>query len=111
MYDARKLLENGDFIFHNGMKIVVKKSIGCGGNAAAYIAEYEDSSVSGGIHKCILKELFPFHPDNKIYRTEDGKIACSEDTKEIFEMSDIDGGLVGGASLDAQEFAKIVNYK
>jgi len=25
-------------------------------------------------------------------------------------MSDIDGGLVGGASLDAQEFAKIVNY-
>lgn len=31
--------------------------------------------------------------------------------KELFEMSDIDGGLVGGASLKADEFAKIVNFK
>lgn len=35
----------------------------------------------------------------------------SSNAKELFEMSDIDGGLVGGASLDAEEFAKIVNYK
>ncbi len=34
----------------------------------------------------------------------------SSNAKEIFEMSDIDGGLVGGASLKADEFAKIVNY-
>ena len=34
----------------------------------------------------------------------------SSNSKELFEMSDIDGGLVGGASLDAQEFAKIINY-
>ncbi len=31
--------------------------------------------------------------------------------KELFEMSDIDGGLVGGASLKSEEFSKIVNYK
>ena len=30
--------------------------------------------------------------------------------KELFEMSDIDGGLVGGASLKAEEFSKIVNF-
>lgn len=35
----------------------------------------------------------------------------SGNAKDLFEMSDIDGGLVGGASLDAQEFGKIVNYK
>ena len=35
----------------------------------------------------------------------------SENAKELFEMSDIDGGLVGGASLKPEEFAKIVNYK
>jgi len=35
----------------------------------------------------------------------------SANAKELFEMSDIDGGLVGGASLKAEEFAKIVNYK
>ena len=34
----------------------------------------------------------------------------STNAKEIFEMSDIDGGLVGGASLKPEEFSKIVNY-
>ena len=32
------------------------------------------------------------------------------DAKELFEMSDIDGGLVGGASLNPDEFSKIVNF-
>ena len=34
----------------------------------------------------------------------------STNAKELFEMSDIDGGLVGGASLEPEEFAKIANY-
>ncbi len=34
----------------------------------------------------------------------------SGNAKDLFEMSDIDGGLVGGASLEAEEFSKIVNY-
>lgn len=34
----------------------------------------------------------------------------SSNAAELFNMSDIDGGLVGGASLDPEEFAKIVNY-
>ncbi len=34
----------------------------------------------------------------------------SSNAKELFTMSDIDGGLVGGASLKAEEFSKIVNY-
>lgn len=34
----------------------------------------------------------------------------STNSKELFETSDIDGGLVGGSSLNAEEFSKIVNY-
>ena len=34
----------------------------------------------------------------------------SSNAKELFEMPDIDGGLVGGASLKPDEFAKIVNF-
>ena len=34
----------------------------------------------------------------------------SSNAKELFGMSDIDGGLVGGASLEPAEFAKIANY-
>ena len=30
--------------------------------------------------------------------------------KELLNMSDIDGGLIGGASLKAESFASIVNY-
>jgi len=38
-----------------------------------------------------------------------GSVKASN-AKELFEMSDIDGGLVGGASLKAEEFSNIVNY-
>ncbi len=34
----------------------------------------------------------------------------SSNARELFTTSDIDGGLVGGASLKAEEFAKIINY-
>ena len=34
----------------------------------------------------------------------------SSNAKELFETSDIDGGLVGGASLKPDEFSKIVNF-
>ena len=34
----------------------------------------------------------------------------SSNAKELFETSDIDGALVGGASLKVDEFEKIVNY-
>ena len=34
----------------------------------------------------------------------------SSNAKELFTTSDIDGGLVGGASLVPDEFAKIVKY-
>ena len=38
-----------------------------------------------------------------------GSVKASNST-ELFSMSDIDGGLVGGASLDVEEFSKIVNF-
>ena len=34
----------------------------------------------------------------------------SSNISELMAMSDIDGALVGGAGLDAAEFAKIVNF-
>ncbi|MBQ6991889.1 MAG: triose-phosphate isomerase [Clostridia bacterium] len=46
---------------------------------------------------------------NKVIIQYGGSVKSSN-AKELFEMSDIDGGLVGGASLVAEEFAKIVNY-
>ena len=35
----------------------------------------------------------------------------ADNSKELFTTSDIDGGLVGGASLKVDEFSKIVNFQ
>ena len=34
-----------------------------------------------------------------------------KNAKDFFAMKDIDGGLIGGASLDAEKFKKIVNFR
>ena len=39
-----------------------------------------------------------------------GGSVSETNAKELFEMSDIDGGLVGKASLNPEEFSKITNY-
>jgi len=57
-----------------------------------------------------VKAIFGEEVAEKVIIQYGGSVKSSN-AKELFEMSDIDGGLVGGASLDAQEFAKIVNYK
>lgn len=56
-----------------------------------------------------LNELFENVSEEIIIQY--GGSVKSSNAAELFEMSDIDGGLVGGASLEAIEFAKIVNYK
>ena len=35
---------------------------------------------------------------------------CGKDVRELMAMPQIDGGLIGGASLTAEKFAKVVNY-
>ena len=54
-----------------------------------------------------IKNIYGDVADNIIIQY--GGSVKSSNAKELFETSDIDGGLVGGASLDPDEFAKIVN--
>ncbi len=56
-----------------------------------------------------ISDLYGQNTSNRIIIQYGGSVK-STNAKELFEMSDIDGGLVGGASLKAEEFAKIVNY-
>jgi triosephosphate isomerase len=44
-------------------------------------------------------------------RIQYGGSVKSSNAAELMAMADIDGALVGGASLDADEFARIVNYR
>lgn len=60
----------------------------------------------------IRKKLAEIYGQNEAERViiQYGGSVKSSNAKELFEMSDIDGGLVGGASLKAEEFSKIVKF-
>lgn len=53
-----------------------------------------------------IKSLFNTDDVSILY----GGSVKGSNAKELFEMKDIDGGLVGGASLEAKSFVEIVNF-
>jgi len=79
-------------------------AIGTGKVATTAIAQ----EVCKAIRKCI-KEIFD-EPTSKAIRIIYGGSVSAESAAELFALPDIDGGLVGGASLKP-DFGKIVNYK
>ena len=56
-----------------------------------------------------IKEIYGENVAEEVIIQYGGSVKASN-AKEIFEMSDIDGGLIGGASLKTDEFSSIVNY-
>ena len=62
--------------------------------------------------KAIREKIAEIYGQNVAERViiQYGGSVKSSNAKELFQMPDIDGGLVGGASLEAEEFSKIVNY-
>ena len=57
-----------------------------------------------------IKELYGEEVACQVSILYGGSVKASN-AKELFETSDIDGALIGGASLKAEEFINIVNYK
>ena len=57
-----------------------------------------------------IEEIYGQDIANRVIIQYGGSVKSSN-AKELFEMPDIDGGLVGGASLRAEEFSKIVEFR
>ena len=79
-------------------------AIGTGRNATPEQAQEVHSLIRG-----LLKQLY----DEKLaqaVRIQYGGSVKPDNVTELMAMEDIDGALVGGASLKADSFAKIVNY-
>ena len=47
----------------------------------------------------------------KNLRIQYGGSMNANNAKDLMSMRNIDGGLIGGASLKAEDFSKVVNYK
>ena len=66
--------------------------------------------TASDLDKIVIREKI-----KSLFNTDDisilyGGSVKGSNAKELFEMKDIDGGLVGGASLEAKSFAEIVNF-
>lgn len=72
-------------------------------------ATKEDANNSIKEIRSKITEIYGQDTANEVIIQYGGSVK-SANAKDLFEMSDIDGGLVGGASLKADEFSKIVNY-
>jgi triosephosphate isomerase len=58
--------------------------------------------------RALIKEKFSSSIADQISIIYGG--SCKPDNaKELFSMEDVDGGLIGGASLDADSFSAIIN--
>ena len=72
-------------------------------------ATSEDANNSIKAIRNEIKKLYGEDVSEQVIIQYGGSVKSSN-AKELFTTSDIDGGLVGGASLKPEEFSKIVNY-
>lgn len=78
-------------------------AIGSGENASPEIAQEMHVFI-----RSIVMSIFNYEVSNMISILYGG--SCnSSNSKQLFACNDIDGGLIGGASLKADEFCKIIN--
>lgn len=80
-------------------------AIGTGKTATSEDANNSIKAIRNEIEKIYGKEV-----SDEVTIQYGGSVK-STNAKELFNTSDIDGGLVGGASLKVEEFEKIVNYE
>ena len=80
-------------------------AIGTGKTATA-----EDANNAIAEIRSEISKIYGQNTAERVIIQYGGSVKASN-AEELFSMSDIDGGLVGGASLDAGEFSKIVNAK
>ena len=71
-------------------------------------ATNEDANAAIKSIRNEISKIYGQNVANRVIIQYGGSVKASN-AKELLSMSDIDGALVGGASLDAYEFSKIVN--
>jgi serine/threonine protein kinase len=84
--DARKPLAEGTVIVLGSKPYTIQSLVGYGGTSFVYSASYPDGIQPNKTHCVLLKELFPFHPADLIFRGEHGEIVVSKEAAAYFEL-------------------------
>lgn len=73
------------------------------------VATSEQANEMASFIRACISEIYNEQLSDKIIIQYGGSVK-GDNAKEILSQTDIDGALVGGASLKADEFLKIINY-
>jgi triosephosphate isomerase len=69
----------------------------------------DEANETIGVLRNVLRTLYGDSVAQEI-RIQYGGSMNAKNAEQIMAMPEIDGGLIGGASLVAEDFARIVNY-
>ncbi len=86
MMDRREALPKGTVLNFPGIACEIGNEIGRGSNALVYQGSYRDALERDRYHRVLIKELFPFHPQGKIYRNKDGRVTIEADAEAVYQM-------------------------
>ena len=84
--DHRIPLKLHTVLAFGGMDCHIETVVGQGSNAIVYKGWYPDNLNPDLRHHVLIKELFPFHPQQKIQRGTDGRIAVAPQAQELWEI-------------------------
>lgn len=84
--DHREPLKLHTVLTFDAARYHVQDVVGCGSNAIVYNGWYADRLNTAEQHHVLIKELFPFHPQGKIYRGEDNRIVVDAQAADFFQM-------------------------
>ncbi|MBQ3078389.1 MAG: hypothetical protein IJC48_00135 [Clostridia bacterium] len=82
--DYRTPLKFQTVLPFEGMPCCIEEVIGQGSNAIVYKGWYQDHLNNLLRHHVLVKELFPYHPQQKIYRAEDGHIVVEPEAEDLW---------------------------
>ena len=83
--DHRIPLKLHTVLAFGAMDCQIETVVGQGSNAIVYKGWYPDNLNSELRHHVLIKELFPFHPQQKIQRGEDGTIHVAPEAAELWQ--------------------------
>ncbi len=72
-------------------------------------ATKEDANATIAVIRGAIAEVYGKDVAEKV-RIQYGGSMNPKNASELMSMPEIDGGLIGGASLKAEDFSKVVNY-
>ena len=84
--DNRRELNKGDILKFPGLECTVDECIGKGSNAIVYLGHYADHQMKELRHRILIKELYPFDGEGKIYRNAEGVLTIEPSAREFYEI-------------------------